>query len=97
MKNNILIRPIITEKTMQNAAKGVYTFGVEMTANKIEIKKSVEKLFSVKVLTVKTIIVKGKNKVNGKKRIKTKGQSVKKAIVSINPEQKIDLFEVAAS
>lgn len=97
MKSNILIKPLITEKTMANAAKGVYTFGVDVKANKNEIKKSVEKLFNVKVLSVKTIIVKGKIKVNGRKRIKVKDQSVKKAIVSINPDQKIDLFEVSQS
>ena len=93
MKNNILIRPVITEKSMQDAAKNRYTFAVAVEANKAEIAKEVAKNFSVKVLSVKTITVKGKTRRTGKTRQEIKTSPWKKAIVEIEKGQKIELFD----
>ena len=56
---DIIIRPIITEKSMNGNAMKMYTFEVAKNANKIEIKKAVEELFGVKVAKVNTLNVKG--------------------------------------
>lgn len=84
----IIVRPIVTEKSNDDLQEGKYTFEVNKNATKIEIAKAVEKLFEVKVLKVNTISVKGK-----KKRVRYKvGKTSdwKKAIVTIdtNPEDK---------
>lgn len=91
---DILIKPIISEKSTKNAGKNLYTFRVGLTANKFEIKNAVEKTFNVNVLDVKTIILKGKTKRAGKKRLEVKKSSWKKAVVTLKPEQKLDIFEV---
>ncbi len=89
---HIIIRPIITEKSMGiKETANVVVFEVHPKANKSEIKKAVEQLFDVKVLSVNTINVKGKTKrfrfVRGKKK------DWKKAMVKLRPGDIIDLFE----
>ena len=91
---SILISPLITEKSMVNAGKGKYTFKVANSADKLSIKKEVEKKFSVNVVAVTTIIVKGKVKRSGKKRLQKRTPDWKKAVVALKPGQKIDLFEL---
>lgn len=91
---DILIKPIISEKSSLAAGKNLYTFQVGLNANKFEIKNTVEKTFNVNVLDIKTIIRKGKTKRAGKKRLEVKKSSKKIAIVTLKAEQKIDLFEV---
>ena len=59
---DIIIKPIITEKSNMDMQDGKYTFKVAKKATKVEIKNAVEKLFEVKVLKVNTMIVKGKEK-----------------------------------
>ena len=59
---DIIIRPIITEKSNDGLQEGKYTFEVNKKATKIDIARAVEKLFEVKVLKVNTITVKGKEK-----------------------------------
>ena len=61
-KYDIIIRPIISEKSMDQSADKKYTFQVALSANKIEIKKAVEEIFGVKVEKVTTCIVLGKVK-----------------------------------
>ena len=58
---DVLIRPVMTEKSM-GRADGAYTFQVDLKANKFDIKRSVEEIFGVKVLSVNTAIRKGKKK-----------------------------------
>lgn len=84
----IIIAPIITEKSSSNLQDGKYTFEVNKKATKIEIANAVEKLFEVKVLKVNTISVKGKEKRMGAHSGMT--PSWKKAIVTIdtNPTEK---------
>ena len=85
---DILVRPIITEKSNMDIQEGKYTFEVNKKATKVEIAKAVEKLFEVKVLKVNTISVKGKEKRVGAHLGKT--SDWKKAIVTIdtNPTEK---------
>ena len=61
----VIIRPIVTEKSSSGLAEGKYTFKVAKKATKVEIANAVEKLFSVKVLKVNTVTVKGKEKRSG--------------------------------
>jgi len=90
---DIIIRPIITEKTMSLVEKKVqYTFEVDKKANKIQIKNAVEKAFSVQVVAVNTINVRPKAKKVGKHSgLKP---AYKKAVVTLKAGQTIDVFEV---
>ena len=62
LPEEIIVRPIITEKSSSNTAEGKYTFEVNKKATKVQIAQAVEKLFSVKVVNVNTMTVKGKEK-----------------------------------
>lgn len=97
MNNSVIIKPIITEKTMTEAQQGRYTFRVKLDADKRTIAAEVATLFNVKVLGVRTVISKGKSKLSGKKRTKKTLEPIKKALVIINPEKKIDLFEISTT
>jgi len=88
---DILIRPLITEKTTAMMQDNKYTFVVPLTANKIEIRQAVEQIFKVKVLDVNTIRVLGKIKRMG--RTQGKRPDIKKAIVKLAPGQTIEFFE----
>ena len=90
---NIIISPIITEKSSnQVASQNTYSFKVSINANKIEIKTAIEKIFSVKVLDVNTIRMMGKPKRLGK--YSGKRPDWKKAIVTLRAGDKIADFEV---
>ena len=84
----IIVKPIITERSSMDMQEGKYTFKVNKKATKVEIAKAVEKLFGVKVLKVNTISVKGKEKRVGAHTGMT--SDWKKAIVTIdtNPSEK---------
>ncbi|MBF0117595.1 MAG: 50S ribosomal protein L23 [Desulfobacterales bacterium] len=89
---DIVLRPLRTEKTeQQKEIRNQLSFEVESCANRIEIKKSVEKLFNVRVNKVRTMQVKGKIKQRG--RIIGKRKDWKKAIVTLAPGERIDFFE----
>lgn len=89
---NLLKRPIITEKiNAQTESLGKYAFEVVKTANKIEIKKEVERRFDVDVVNVHTMQVRGKMKRMG--RFIGRTTSWKKAIVTLKKGQTIDFFE----
>jgi large subunit ribosomal protein L23 len=85
---DIILAPIVTEKSSSDMQEGKYTFRVAKKATKIEIKNAVEKLFEVKVLKVNTMMVNGKKKRVGYHQGKT--SDWKKAIVTIdtNPSDK---------
>ncbi len=84
----VIIKPIVTERSSMNLQEGKYTFKVNKKATKVEIAKAVQKLFGVKVLEVNTITVKGKEKRVGAHTGMT--SDWKKAIVTIdtNPSEK---------
>ena len=88
LAEEIIVKPIITEKSNDAMQEGKYTFKVAKNATKPEIAKAVEKLFGVKVLKVNTITVKGKEKRVGRNVGRT--SDWKKAIVTIdtNPSDK---------
>jgi large subunit ribosomal protein L23 len=88
---DVLIRPLITEKTNAGMQENKYTFIVPLNANKVEIRQAVETVFKVKVLNVNTIRVMGKVKRMGKHS--GKRPDVKKAIVKVAPGQRIEFFE----
>jgi len=90
---DIIIRPVITERAMSAAADKKYVFEVERTAGKIEIKKAVEEIFGVKVASVNTLTVPGKEKRLGGGRPGTT-KTWKKAYVQLTPDSKtIEFFE----
>jgi large subunit ribosomal protein L23 len=91
---DIVVRPIITEKsTLLKDAGNQYIFEVQRDANKIEIKKAVEKLFKVKVVSVNVSNMEGKKKRLG--RFEGKKPDWKKAVVKLSPKDKITIFEGA--
>ncbi len=91
--HDIIIRPIITEKSMLGAANKVYTFEVAKSANKIEIAKACEEVFKVKVAKVNTLNVRGKFRRQGRNN-GGYTKSWKKAIVTLKEDSKpIEFFE----
>ena len=88
---DIIIAPIISEKSMTMLADQKYTFKVNAKANKIEIKKAVEEIFKVEVNKVTTLNVIGKNKRVGVHE--GKKSDWKKAIVKLKGTKTIEFFE----
>lgn len=95
MAKSILLKPIITEKSEGLSEKrGQYSFVVEKTANKIEIRNAVESMYSVNVDAVNTMIMpaKAKNKNTRSGMIKGRVSSYKKAIITLASGEEIDFF-----
>ena len=89
---DIIIRPLITEKTsIQKEDHNQVTFEVDRRANRVEIRRAIEKIFNVRVANVRTMQVKGKVKQRG--RIVGKRRDWKKAIVNLMPGERNDFFE----
>ena len=88
---DVIIKPVITEKSMDLLTDNKYTFIVNRKANKTEIKNAVEKIFKVEVVKVYIMNVKGKPKRMGKFEGKTPDR--KKAIVALKPGHKIKIFD----
>ncbi len=89
---DIIIKPIITEKSAQLVENLQYTFEVQKDANKVEIKNAIEKIFNVKVVAIRTINVHRKAK--RMQRYQGFKPAYKKAIVKLAPGQSIDAFEL---
>jgi large subunit ribosomal protein L23 len=90
--NEVIVRPIITEKSHEQLDQlGAYSFVVDKAANKIEIAQAVETLFNVKVKTVRTMNYVGKPKRMG--RFMGKKINWKKAVVTLKEGDTIELFE----
>ncbi|MCH7951669.1 50S ribosomal protein L23 [Patescibacteria group bacterium] len=89
----IVKRPIITEKSMAQTAKNQYTFEVDASASKGQIRKAVENAFDVEVIAVRTAKISGKRRRVGKLRREITKPDSKKAIVEVKSGQKIDIFE----
>ena len=92
---DIIVRPIITEKTSRQMELGQYTFEVLPEANKIEIRKAVEEVFKVKVVRVNTVQVRSKPKRMGIHL--GRSRSWKKAVVTLAKGEKIAFFEGAGA
>ena len=88
--HDVIIRPVVSEKSYINSDRGQYTFVVEPTANKVEIKQAVEAIFKVKVVSVNTLHRLGK-----RQRTRTgfgRRADEKRAIVTLAAGQQIDVF-----
>jgi len=95
-KNQILIRPIYTEKIAKlSETENKYAFEVDTSANKIEIKKEIEKKFDVNVVSVKTMVQRGKirQQMTRAGRFYGRRPDWKKALVTLAEGDKIELFE----
>jgi large subunit ribosomal protein L23 len=90
---SIIIRPVVSEKSYGLLDNGVYTFVVDPRASKIEIADAVETIFSVQVTKVNTLNRKGKRKRNRKSQTFGSRPDTKRAIVTLAPGGRIDLFE----
>ena len=89
--HQIIIRPVLTEKTTQLSSNlNQYAFEVAREANKIEIGKAVSVLFGVRVQSVRTLVVRGDERRVG--RFFGKTRQWKKAIVTLDREHRIDFF-----
>lgn len=92
---SILFKPLITEKTENIGEDGdKYTFVVDRRANKVEVRKAVEKMYNVSVESVNTMIVPGKSKVRNTRSGIQRGRksAYKKAIVKLSRGEEIDFF-----
>lgn len=90
--HDIIKRPLITERSMDDMALGKYSFEVDKRANKSEVKKAVETIFGVKVKSVNTMNMKGKTKRQGVHQ--GRRPNWKKAIVTLTEDSKtIEFFE----
>jgi large subunit ribosomal protein L23 len=91
-----VIRPVVSEKSYALSEKGVYTFVVPESVNKVEIRRSVEKAFGVRVVKVNTLNRPGKAKRNRKKPTTFgKRPDTKRAFVTLASGQSIPLFETS--
>lgn len=94
--NEIIVRPLLTEKSYSGIQNKTYTFVVNKNANKIQIAKAVEEMFKVEVKKVNTVMVKGHKKSQNTKQGRTVGKTsdYKKAIVTLTEKSKpIAFFE----
>ncbi len=91
---SVLIKPLITEKASSMNEKGKYGFIVDRKANKVEIRKEVEKMYGVTVENVNTMIYQGKAKSRFSKSrvIKGRAPAFKKAIVTVAEGEVIDFY-----
>lgn len=89
---DIILQPVVSEKSYALLDGNVYTFVVAQSANKIEIRQAVEQIFNVKVLNVATMNRQGKRKRN--RRTNTFGQraTTKRAVVKVAADDRIDIF-----
>jgi large subunit ribosomal protein L23 len=95
---DIILRPVISEKSIDESGRGKYTFAVHDDANKVQIKAAIEELYKKEKVTVTSVNVltsKGKDKRRGTKRGRVTGHTPdwRKAIVTLAPGQKIEFFE----
>ena len=86
----VIIRPVVSEKTYVLAEAGKYTFRVADTAHKTQIRQAIEELFSVRVVAVRTSSVKSKPKRRGQTAGRTRRW--KKAVVEVGPGDTIPIF-----
>ena len=89
---DIIIKPVVSEKSYANFDENVYTFVVAPDANKIEIRQAVESIFSVRVTNVNTVNRKGKRKRNRRTGGWGSRPGSKRAIVSLAEGDRIEIF-----
>lgn len=90
---DIVLRPVVSEKSYALLDRNVYTFVVRSDATKIQIREAVEEIFSVRVTKVNTLNRKGKRKRNRRMPTFGKRADTKRAVVTLSADNRIDLFE----
>ena len=90
---DVILRPVVSEKSYALLDQGVYVFVVRPDANKIEIRQAVERIFNVNVVKVNTLNRKGKKKRHRRQPKFGRRPDTKRAIVTLAEGQKIPLFE----
>jgi large subunit ribosomal protein L23 len=90
---DVILKPVVSEKSYALLDNGVYTFIVHPDANKVEIRQAVEAIFNVRVAKVNTLNRQGKRKRNRRLPTFGKKSDMKRAIVSLHAGDRIDLFE----
>ncbi|MEY2476804.1 MAG: large subunit ribosomal protein [Actinomycetota bacterium] len=90
---DVIIKPVVSEKSYALLDEGVYTFVVHPDSNKTEIKQAIEAIFGVQVAKVNTMNRNGKRKRNRRTFTYGKRPDTKRAIVTLAPGERIDLFE----
>lgn len=88
---DVLVRPIVTEKSTTNLPDNTYAFEVGLKANKVEIKRAIERFYGVQVRSVRTMVVRGKVKRFGRRIAKR--SNWKKAYVTLADGQNINIYE----
>jgi large subunit ribosomal protein L23 len=93
--SQVVLRPVISEKSMDETQRGKYTFAVHDDANKLQIRAAVEELFKVTVTDVTVLNTKAKEKSRNRRRGRVRGFTSpwKKAVVTVKPGDKIEFFE----
>jgi large subunit ribosomal protein L23 len=89
---DVILKPVVSEKSYALLDQNVYTFIVAPDANKIEIRQAVESIFNVKVSKVTTLNRKGKKKRNRRSNTFGKRPDTKRAIVAIAGDDRIEIF-----
>jgi large subunit ribosomal protein L23 len=89
---DVIIRPVVSEKSYAAIDENTYTFVVAPGANKIEIRQAVEEIFGVRVVNVNTVNRKGKRKRNRRSGVWSTRVSTKRAIVSLAEGDRIEIF-----
>ena len=90
---DVVIRPVVSEKSYGLLDDGVYTFVVHPSANKTEIRQAVESIFDVRVVRVNTLNRKGKRKRNRRQATFGRRPDTKRAVVTLAGDDRIELFE----
>jgi large subunit ribosomal protein L23 len=90
---DVIIRPVVSEKSYALLDAGVYTFVVHPDSNRTEIRQAIESIFNVQVAKVNTMNRSGKRKRNRRTFTYGKRPDTKRAIVTLAPGERIDLFE----
>jgi large subunit ribosomal protein L23 len=88
---DVILKPVVSEKSYALLDRNTYTFIVRPDANKTEIKEAVQAIFSVRVTNVNTLHRKGKRKRT--RQVMGVRKSTKRALVTLHPDDKIELFE----
>ena len=93
--HEILLHPVISEKSIDESQRGKYTFAIRDGVSKIQVEAAVEEIFKVKVDAVNVLTTKSKAKRGGMRRSRVAGRTTpwRKAIVTLAPGQKIEFFE----
>jgi len=90
---DVIIKPVVSEKSYALLDGSAYTFVVHPDANKVEIRKAIESIFNVRVIKVNTLNRSGKRKRNRRSFTFGKRSDTKRAIVTLHAGDRIDLFE----